>query len=76
MGTFLTDQSAQTSRLREQRHSGDSEAPNRLWGLHSARLSRMMGVRLDRRLRAWIAAWNVIQIEGDLASIPGGLDRV
>src|SRR5262245_4356996 len=61
MGTLMTNNSAETTRLLEQARAGDEEALNALFARHRPRLRRMVDMRLDRRLQARIDASDVIQ---------------
>ena len=61
MGTLMTNNSAETTRLLEQARAGDQEALNALFARHRPRLRRMVDMRLDRRLQARIDASDVIQ---------------
>src|SRR5262244_3255050 len=61
MGTLMTNNSAETTRLLEQARAGDQEALNALFARHRPRLRRMVDLRLDRRLQARIDASDVIQ---------------
>src|SRR5215471_12394277 len=61
MGTLMTNNSAETTRLLEQARAGDQEALNALLARHRPRLRRMVDLRLDRRLQARIDASDVIQ---------------
>src|SRR5215813_12446001 len=61
MGTLMTNNSAETTRLLEQARAGDQEALNALLARHRARLRRMVDMRFDRRLQARIDASDVIQ---------------
>jgi RNA polymerase sigma-70 factor, ECF subfamily len=61
MGTLMTNNSAETTRLLEQARAGDKEALNALLARHRPRLRRMVDMRLDRRLQARIDASDVIQ---------------
>ena len=61
MGTLMTNNSAETTRLLEQARAGDKEALNELFARHRPRLRRMVDLRLDRRLQARIDASDVIQ---------------
>jgi RNA polymerase sigma-70 factor, ECF subfamily len=61
MGTLMTDNSAETTRLLDLARGGDREALNQLFARHRARLRRMVDLRLDRRLQARIDASDVIQ---------------
>jgi RNA polymerase sigma-70 factor (ECF subfamily) len=61
MGTLMTNNSAETTRLLEQARAGDQEALNALFARHRPRLRRMVDMRLDRRLHARIDASDVIQ---------------
>jgi RNA polymerase sigma-70 factor, ECF subfamily len=61
MGTLMTNNSAETTRLLEQARAGDQEALNALFARHRPRLRRMVDMRLDRQLQARIDASDVIQ---------------
>src|SRR6516165_11090482 len=61
MGTLMTNNSAETTRLLEQARAGDQEALNALFARHRPRLRRMVDMRVDRRLQARIDASDVIQ---------------
>ena len=61
MGTLMTNNSEETTRLLEQACAGDKEALNALLARHRPRLRRMVELRLDRRLQARIDASDVIQ---------------
>jgi RNA polymerase sigma-70 factor, ECF subfamily len=61
MGTLMTNNSAETTRLLEQARAGDKEALDALFARHRSRLRRMVDMRLDRRLQARIDASDVIQ---------------
>ena len=61
MGILMTNDSAETIRLREQARAGDTKALNALFARHRSRLRRMVEIRLDRRLQGRIDPSDVIQ---------------
>src|SRR3954453_6520576 len=61
MGSLMTNNSAETTRLLERARSGDKEALNQILARHRARLRRMVELRLDRRLQARVDSSDVIQ---------------
>jgi RNA polymerase sigma-70 factor (ECF subfamily) len=57
----MDDDTAETARLLEQARLGDRGALNEVFARHTARLRRMVELRLDRRIQARIDASDVIQ---------------
>src|SRR6516225_7741712 len=61
MGTMMDHNSADTVDLLQRARAGDRKALNTLFTRHRERLSRMVDLRLDRRLQARVDASDVIQ---------------
>jgi hypothetical protein len=76
MGTLMTNNSAETTRLLEQARAGDKEALNALLAeeLSLAETALSLGIEEPAAAKRYIRALK--RLKATLANMPGGLDSV